>query len=133
MTVRAEFFEPDAPDEVLGAAEWTGAGIEVDAQGSARETIARIFRRIPVIVDDPAIRSAGTSGPTVLPPGTLVWFNAAARVRAEEEGLRVRFVPKTANAMGWDPAGAYRPFAQAVERMAGMGEARSSPAETTEG
>jgi len=77
----------------------------------------RIFRPTAVAVDDPALRTAGTAGPVVLAPGSLQWFLVAARVRAEAEGLRVRFVPEARTAMGWDPAGAYRPFGDTVARI----------------
>jgi hypothetical protein len=77
--------------------------------------VARIFRPTPVVVDDPAFRSPGTTGPVELQPGSLPWFISAPRTRAETEGLRVRLVPGGASGLGWDPAGTYRGFGEQVE------------------
>jgi hypothetical protein len=60
----------------------------------------------------------------VLPPGSLRWFQAAARVRGQTEGLSVRFVDQEQGAMGWDPAGAYRPVLEAIERKVRIGGPR---------
>jgi hypothetical protein len=114
--MRAEFFHADAPDHVVAAASWDGRAAVGDAAGDAdaERLIARIFRPAPVVVDDPSLRSAGTSGPVALEPGDLRWFMAAARTRGAAEGLSVRFVSDEWGRMGWDPAGAYRPFRAAV-------------------
>jgi len=115
--VRAEFHRPDAPDDVVAAATWTGSHVRIDVRDPvAAEAVEMIFRRTPVVIDDLALRSFGTSGPAVLEPGDLRWFIAAARTRAEADGLAVRLVPPEGAAMGWDPAGAYRTFADAAER-----------------
>jgi hypothetical protein len=116
--VKALFARTEAPDQIVGAAVWGPEGITVEAEDdAARLTIDRILRPVPVVVDDPSLRSYGTSGPVVLSPGSLRWFRAAAEVCSREEGLAVRFVPRGEAAMGWDPAGAYRTFNDAVERM----------------
>ena len=115
--MRAEFFRPDSPDRTVGAAAWDGSGARIDAEDEAvRAALQRIFRPTPVSVDDPALRSAGTTGPVVLPPGSLLWFLGAARTRSGAEGMAVRLVPEPNQAVGWDPAGAYRTFGEAVER-----------------
>jgi hypothetical protein len=80
-----------------------------------------VFRPAPVAIDDPSLRAAGTSGPAILFPGTLEWFRAAALIRGQAEGLAVRFVPEGEGKMGWDPAGAYRTFADSNERKEGIG------------
>jgi hypothetical protein len=85
------------------------------------EALERIFRHIPVVLDDPSLRTVGTSGPVLLQPGSLRWFQAAARIRGWKEGLVVRFVPEDPGAMGWDPAGAYRTFPEAIERKVRVG------------
>jgi hypothetical protein len=54
----------------------------------------------------------------VLEPGSVRWFLAAARNRAPAEGLGVRFAAEPNTRMGWDPAGAYRPFQTVMERLA---------------
>jgi hypothetical protein len=114
--MRAEFYRPDAPKKAVGVATWSRRGVEVKAEGEGEATIRRIFRPTPLVVDDPTIRPAGTSGPVVLHPGTLLWFRSAGDVRGKEEGLAVRFVPEGQDVMGWDPAGAYRSFSESVER-----------------
>jgi hypothetical protein len=98
-----------------------------DGEGEAK--VRRIFRPTPVVVDDPAFRSRGTSGPVVLHPGTLLWFRAAAQARSEAEGLKVRFVPQGQDVMGWDPAGAYRAFSETIERkeLSGVGARAEEP------
>ena len=92
--MRAEFFKPDAASEVVGAADWNGAGVRIDTGGDeALLALSRVFRPTPVAVDDPSLRAPGASGPVVLPPGSLSWFLAAARIRAPAEGLSVRIRP----------------------------------------
>jgi hypothetical protein len=108
--VRAEFFRADAPDQPVGRVAWRGAEVVIeDAVSQDEQRIRRILRPTPVVADDEP-RAPGTSGPTVLAPGSLRWFAAAARARAPAEGLSVRFVPSTGNRMGFDPAGLYRRF-----------------------
>lgn len=125
--MRAEFYKSEDPGTVVGAATWTGDRVHAASEHeSVREALGRIFRPTAVKVDDPALRSFGTSGPTLLAPGTLRWFRAAATSRAGAEGLAVRLVPQGANAMGWDPAGAYRTFVNAVERKELIGVAGPS-------
>lgn len=115
--MRAAFYRPDNPDPVVGTAVWNGTGAVVEADDEPiRQAIRRIFRPTPVLIDDPSMRSYGTAGPVVLPPGSLRWFRAVAETRCEAEGLEVRFVPESEGAMGWDPAGAYRTFNDAIER-----------------
>ena len=113
----AEFYKEKAPDDVLGRATWDASGARIDTEDeSVRSSLARIFRPLPVVVDDPSLRSYGTSGPVQLTPGSLQWFRAAAEGRAADEGFRVRLVPQLRGSMGWDPAGAYRTFDKQIER-----------------
>lgn len=115
--MRAEFYRVDSPDKVVGVARWLGAEVEVDAGDTeVRGLIDAVFRRTPVLLDDPSLRSYGTAGPVVLPPGNLRWFEAAARARAEAQGLAVRLVPDGGRVMGFDPAGLYRAMAEQMER-----------------
>lgn len=117
----AEFFRSDAPDMTVGQASWAGGevGIEATANPEDEARIRRIVRPTPVVAGDEP-RAPGTAGPTVLAPGTLRWFTAAARTRAAAEGLSVRFVPTAGERMGFDPAGLYRRFdEQAVLRERG--------------
>jgi hypothetical protein len=116
--LQALFYRPDAPDIVVGSAVWSGGKIDVEAQDQdIRQAVGRIVRGTPVVIDDPSMRSYGAAGPVVLAPGSLKWFRAAAGSRSGAEGLGVRFVPLSEGAMGWDPAGAYRTFDDAIERM----------------
>jgi hypothetical protein len=118
--IRAEFLPKDQPDVVVGSAVWDGSRVVIQSDDErVREALWRISRPTAVAVDDPSLRTAGTSGPVVLQPGSSRWFQAAARARAEAEGLRVRFVPVVDGAIGWDPAGAYRPFGDVVDRLLG--------------
>jgi hypothetical protein len=115
--VKAEFYGEDAPEQVVGHAVWDGRGIRLVAEDeSIHQALGRIFRPVPVVIDDPSLRSYGTSGPVELVPGTLQWFRAAAETRAGDHGLHVRFVAGTQPAPGWDPAGTYRTFDQQIER-----------------
>ncbi len=118
--MRAEFFRADAPDQVVATATWDGRSVAIAAAADPAggpdqtSTLARIFRPTPVVADDPSLRPVGSSGPVVLEAGDLRWFMAAARTRGAAEGLGVRLVVDEPRGMGWDPAGAYRPFLQAV-------------------
>jgi hypothetical protein len=101
--MRAEFFRPDAPEVVVGNAEWDGRRAVPDAEDDrVRKVLSRIFRPSSVAVDDSSMRFAGASGETVVEPGDLEWFRTAALVRGAHEGLSVRFV--TTAPGGWDPA-----------------------------
>jgi hypothetical protein len=101
--MRAEFFRPDAPGQVVGTAEWDGHRAQVHAEdGEVKAALDRVFRAAAVAIDDPDTHIAGTSGTVVAEPGDLEWFRAAARVRGEREGLAVRLV--TEKPGGWDPA-----------------------------
>jgi hypothetical protein len=101
--MRADFFRPEAPDEVVGSATWAGERAVVDAENAkVRETLARVFRPSSVAVEDRSSLPAGARGPTVVEPGDLEWFRSAALQRGAQEGLAVRFV--TTAPGGWDPA-----------------------------
>jgi len=124
--VRAQFLRAD--DEVASAV-WTGRDIEIETNDdAARTALRRVFQRTAVVVDDAALRSNGTSGPATLQPGSLRWFTAVARARGEAEGFHVRFLPEAPAAMGWDPAGAYRPFSDIIESIESLTVYRSADA-----
>jgi hypothetical protein len=112
--MRAEFFRPDDPEAVVGAAEWEAGGARIESDDpEIRTTLKRIFRPSPVALDDPALRDPASSGSAVVEPGDLEWFRIAAGVRGEREGLQVRFVSRSPG--GWDPAGSYRPLESWVD------------------
>jgi hypothetical protein len=116
--MRAEFYRKDEAKTLAGTARWVGPGIEVQADhDDARAAIGRIFRPIPVVVDDASLRSLGASGEAVLQPGSVEWFEAAAIQRAAGEGLSGRLVPDAQGRGGWDPASAYRTFRQSVNLL----------------
>jgi hypothetical protein len=116
--MRAEFHRDGDDDAVVvGSARWTPTGVEIDADDpKVRRAIGRVYRGTNVLVDDPSLRSFGTSGPEVLAPGGLRWFLAATRARSGPEKLGYRLAPNHGRRMGWDPAGAYRRFPEQVER-----------------
>jgi hypothetical protein len=120
--MQARFHRPDEPDEEVGSVTWTGSRVEYgDAAEETLAALRRIFRPAPVVIDDASLRSFGTSGPAVLEPGDLRWFLAAAQTRSGSEGLAARLLPDGDEAMGWDPAGAYRTFGASVERRDRLG------------
>jgi hypothetical protein len=49
-------------------------------------------------------------------PGSLLWFRAAAFVRAPEFDLVARVIPGVREG-GWDPAAQYEPFRRVIERL----------------
>jgi hypothetical protein len=101
--MRAEFFRGDSPDHVVGTATWEDGRAVVDSDDDqVRRTLERVFRSTAVLVDDPAMRPGGTSGPTVIEAGGREWFTAAAQTRGSEAGLSVRLVVDRPG--GWDPA-----------------------------
>jgi hypothetical protein len=115
--MRAEFFREDDVDSIVGSAGWTGNAIDAQAEDpKVRRALGRIYRPTAVLIDDPALRSFGTRGPQLLPPGTLQWFICATQARSGAEKLAYRLIPGESRRMGWDPAGAYRTFAAQAER-----------------
>ena len=116
--MRVELYRPEDPQTVVAVSRWEGGRpiVETDDE-DLRPIVARMFRPTPVVVDDPALRYPGTHGESVLQPGSVEWFRAAALVRAPQEGLAARIVPEAAGGGGWDPAAAYRTFRQAVTRQ----------------
>ena len=114
----AAFARTGAPEQVVARARWAGSGVEVEAEDDdVRAAVARVLRPIPVVVDDPSLRTAGTSGAVELFPGSFRWFLAAARSRSAAEGLEASFLPSGPSGGGWDPAGAYRTFGTQIERL----------------
>jgi hypothetical protein len=116
--VRVRFAKPDAPERIVAEASWDGSQVRFDAEGQdVQDTLQRIFRPTPIVLEDPSLRPAGTSGPVELEPGSFQWFLGASRVRGEVAGFKAVFVPDGTGEPGWDPAGGYRPFARQVERL----------------
>lgn len=115
--MRAEFYRPGRPEEVVAVARWYGRSAHLQLNDeSVSEALGRLFRPTPVVVDDGANRRLGTRGEVALQPGTLEWFRAAALTRAAEAGMAARIVPGVEEG-GWDPAAAYRSFEEAIERL----------------
>ena len=134
--MRVDFYRPNDRDHVQSSVRFVDGAVEVGADDDrTRDAMELVFHRSPVAVDDPSLRSAGTSGPAVVQPGSLPWFLAVSRIRGAAEGLAVRVVPEEEVAMGWDPAGAYRTFTDSLDRRVRIGgpgrtpepEARSEP------
>jgi hypothetical protein len=127
--VQVEFSRPPTPpagggepvaDELVATVIWSDGRAVIETEDErAREALAKAFRPTPVLTDDAAYRSLGASGEVLVEPGSLAWFMAAAQVRAPAEtGLAPRFVPGATRG-GYDPAADYRPFGEAIERLAG--------------
>jgi hypothetical protein len=116
--MRVEFFRANAPDEVVGRAWWDGRTAVIEAQDDAiKKQLAEVFRLTPVVVDDASMRSLGSHGTSMLEPGSLEWFRAAALTRAGRVGLAARMVPEFAPGTGWDPAADYRTFRNEIRRL----------------
>jgi len=112
-----QFHRPDTEQEVVGTATWDGRQVHIEAESDeTRAALARIFRPTPVVVHDRAYRRLGPPGEAMFQPGSLEWFRTVALSRAKEAGLVARFVPAVTQS-GWDPAAAYRTFAQVVDRL----------------
>jgi hypothetical protein len=119
--MRAEFFRPDTPDEVLAVVVWDGHGASVQsADDSVRQSLGRIFRASPVS-REPDGPAGGTA--QAVEPGDLEWFRTVAMVRGEQESLGVRFVSETPG--GWDPAGTYRSMGAWVAEREQSGSERA--------
>jgi hypothetical protein len=118
--MRVEFHPPDEPERVVAEAVWDDSRAVVQAPDEERRAaVERFFRLTPVVLEDPALRPRGSRGETVLQPGSLEWFRAAALTRAAESGLAARIVPEVAGPGGWDPAAAYRTFRESVDLLVG--------------
>lgn len=115
--MRAELFRADDPQALVAVATWSDGRPGLDVLDSSVEGLDGLLRPTPVVVDDPSLRGPGTSGESLLEPGSLEWFRAALATRAEPLGLRLRFVTTHIEG-GWDPAANYRTFDEQVERLA---------------
>jgi hypothetical protein len=116
--MRVEIFRPNAPDEVVGRARCDGRRAVIEAEDDAvKQQVAEVFRLTPVVVEDASMRSLGSHGTSVLQPGSLEWFRAAALTRAARVGLTARMVPEFAPGTGWDPAADYRTFRNEIRRL----------------
>jgi hypothetical protein len=116
--MKAEFHDPDEPDQVLASVTWIDGQTQVTADDAGlAEKLRQALRPTPVVVDDSSYRQLGTHGVVVVQPGDLEWFRAATMVRAPAEtGLVARLVPEVERG-GYDPAAGYRTFGAAVERL----------------
>jgi hypothetical protein len=118
--MRVEFHPPDDPERVVAEVVWDGSRAVVRTPDEDRRAAVEwFFRPTPVVLEDPALRPRGSRGETVLQPGSLEWFRAAALTRGAEAGLVARIVPEVAGPGGWDPAAAYRTFRQSVDLLLG--------------
>jgi hypothetical protein len=115
--VRTELYRADDPQAVVAVATWSIGRASLEVLDSSIEGLDGLLRPTPVVVDDPSLRGPGTSGESLLEPGSLEWFREALLTRAETLGLRARFVA-TEIVGGWDPAANYRRFDEQIERLA---------------
>jgi hypothetical protein len=116
--VKVELHPPDQPDAVVATVSWIDGRPIVDTDDDVlRATLERVFRRTPVVIDDPSYRRMGTAGAVLIQPGDLEWFRAVAQARIPAEaGLAARFVPGVTEG-GFDPAAGYRTFEDQIERL----------------
>jgi len=114
--VRAELYRPDAPETPVAVATWSDGRAALEVLDASIPELGSLLKAIPVVVDDPSLRRPGTSGASLLEPGSSEWFRAALLERSESLGLKVRFVAEEIIG-GWDPAAAYRTFDEEIERL----------------
>jgi hypothetical protein len=116
--MKVELHLADEPDAVVATIGWSGGEAVVDTDDDAlRTSLERVFRRTPVVIDDPSYRRLGTTGAVLIQPGGLEWFRAVVQSRIPAEaGLVGRFVPGVAEG-GFDPAAGYRTFEDQIERL----------------
>jgi hypothetical protein len=116
--VKIELHPPDQPDAVVASVSWIDGQPILDTDdGALRATLEKVFRRTPVVIDDPSYRRMGTSGAVLIQPGDLEWFRAVAQTRIPAEtGFSARFVPGVTEG-GFDPAAGYRTFEDQIERL----------------
>ena len=115
--MRAELYRPDDPGAVVAVATWSDGRPDMEVLDPSIEGLDTVLRPTPVVVDDPSLRSPGTSGDVLLEPGSPAWFRAALVTRVAPLGLHVRFVASQIVG-GWDPAASYRSFDEQIERLA---------------
>ena len=109
---------PPPPPPSVASATWREGRLSIESDDDGlRTAITHAFRRIPLVVDDASLRSAGSRGEVVLQPGDLEWFREVALVRvAAETGLIARVVPGVTIG-GYDPAANYRRFPEQIRRL----------------
>jgi len=114
--VRAELYRVEAPESPVAIATWSQGRGRLEVLDGSIPELGSVLRATPVVVDDPSLRRPGTSGASMLEPGSAEWFRAALIQRCEPLGLQVRFVAEEIVG-GWDPAAAYRTFGEQIERL----------------
>jgi|SRR5438477_3607684 len=116
--MRVEFSRPAAPDDVVGRARWDGKRAEIESDDDeVRASLEKVFRLTSVVANDASMRMLGATGDSVIQPGSLEWFRAAALLRSKEVGLAARVVPDFHPGLGWDPAASYRTFRNQIRRI----------------
>ena len=116
--MKVELHRPDQPDAVVATVSWVdGQPVVVTDDDDLRASLPSVFRRTPVVIDDPSYRRMGTTGEVLIQPGDLEWFRAVVQARLPAEtGLVGRFVPGVTEG-GFDPAAGYRTFEDQIERL----------------
>ena len=116
--MKVELHPPDEPDAVVATISWMDGQPVIDTEDAVlRSTLQKVFRRTPVVIDDPSYRRMGTAGEVLIQPGDLEWFRAVVQARIPSEtGLAARFVPGITEG-GFDPAAGYRTFEEQIERL----------------
>ena len=116
--MKVELRRQDEPDTVVAMVSWTDRQPVIDTEDDIlRAMLQKVFRRTPVVIDDPSYRRMGTAGEVLIQPGDLEWFRAVVQARLPAEtGLTGRFVPGVSEG-GFDPAAGYRTFEDQIERL----------------
>lgn len=114
--MRAELYRAVDPQAVVAVATWSNDRASLEVLDPTVDGLDELLRPTPVVVDDASLRGQGSSGESLLEPGSLEWFREALLMRAEPLGLLVRFVT-TEIVGGWDPAANYRRFDEQIERL----------------
>lgn len=117
--MRVEFFRPEDPEKVVAVVSWDGheAVLESAEDPATGAAVTRVFRPAPVATDDPSLITSAGSGVSLVEPGTLRWFRAAALTRGPKAGLSPRFLVSAPVGSGFDPASNYRSFRDQVARI----------------
>ncbi|MCI0634643.1 MAG: hypothetical protein L0206_12115 [Actinobacteria bacterium] len=114
--MRAELYRPDAPESPVAIANWSDGRAHLEVIDRTIPGLERLLKANTRRRGRPLVAPAGDTRSLVARTRSYAWFRAALLSRAEPSGLKVRFVAGRIVG-GWDPAAAYRPFEEQIERL----------------